>query len=105
MTIISNHFVNKYQFLSSGYLVFSFTLPICLHLENNSDFLINLRDWPNPFIINTDEHIEEYDPRYGNAKNAEINSDLASAYRFTKLKIIFNDRDTKIPLDETRGIV
>lgn len=97
-------FRDKYQFLSSGYLVFSFILPICLHLENNFDFLVNLRGWPHPFIINTEECIEEYDPRYGNSKNAEVNSDIASAYRFTRLNIVFLDKNPTIPLEKIKEL-
>jgi len=91
----------RYQFLSQGCLVFSFTLPICLHLDSNTDFLVNLHGWSSPFVINTEEYIEEYDPRYGNARNAEVNSDISSAFRFTRMNVIFQDINRGIPLDKT----
>jgi len=91
--------VKKHSFLLPQYLVFSFTLPVCLHLREGYDFLIKTEGTSNHFIIVTKEYVEGFDPRHGEGKNVEVFSDSVSAFRFTRISVLFPDYKPEIPLE------
>lgn len=98
------NFATKYPFLSAGYLNFSFILPTCFYLDKDYDFLVYLSNWENPFVVNTEEVIEGYDSRYGTSHNVEVVSDVAGAFRLTRLNIFFQDKEPYISLEKIRSL-
>jgi len=95
--------IKKYPSLKEGYLEFSFTLPICLHLPNGDEFELYIPERKFPFIIVSEEVIRETSA-YGKGKGVEIISDVEGGFRLTQLSIVFKDENPKIPREKLRDV-
>ncbi len=84
--------------MSESTIKICFRLPICLHLEDNYDFIFFDKNG-DKIIITTNDIRENMDSRHGSGQNIEIYSDTDAAFRFTKIIVTLIDKNKNIPED------